>query len=171
MGLCLKQGGLDMEGNSSFRKMRLEKRRLPDGELEKLLAEGIYGVLAVAGDEGYPYAVPVNYAYEGGRIYFHCAKEGHKLDAIKRSEKLSFCVVAGERVLPERFTTAYRSAIAFGKGRVVEEDEEKRHAMRLINAKYSPGLEKEGDEAIVRTWDRLHVVAIKVEHLMGKELK
>ncbi len=155
----------------TFRDMRLSGRKMHNDAAEKLLLEGMYGVLAVRGDGGYPYTVPLNYAYENGCIFFHCAKEGHKLDAIAGDKKVSFCVVGETRAMPERFTTFYRSVIAFGKARLVEDDGEKLVAMRLISAKYSPGLEQEGEETIKRTWGRLNIVKIKVEHLSGKELK
>ncbi|MGI5898736.1 MAG: pyridoxamine 5'-phosphate oxidase family protein [Christensenellales bacterium] len=152
-----------------FREMRLSKRKASDAEAERLLSEGVWGVLAVLGDGGYPYAVPLNYAYENGRIYFHCAKEGHKTDAIAENEKLSFCVVECANVMPKEFTSLYRSVIAFGKGRVIEDEGERLRAIRLINAKYSPGLEEEGEEVIKRTWRRFDIVEIKVEHMTCKE--
>ena len=81
---------------------------------EAVLSRGSHGVLALAGDEGYPYAVPISYVYEGGKLYFHCAKSGHKLDAIARCPKASFCVVDQDQVVPQEYTTYFRSVIAFG---------------------------------------------------------
>ena len=74
-----------------------------------------HGVLAVLGDGGYPYAVPLSFAYEDGHIYIHCARAGHKLDALRRCAKASFCAVERDDVVPEEFTTRYVSAIAFGQ--------------------------------------------------------
>ena len=65
-----------------FRKMRRFKQQLSEEECLEILKTAKRGVLAVLGDEGYPYAVPLDFVYEDGKIYFHCAKEGHKLDAI-----------------------------------------------------------------------------------------
>lgn len=76
-----------------FREMRRKKQVIPLEESIAVLMCGTSGVLAVQGDNGYPYAVPISYAYYGTHIYFHCAKAGHKLDAIKRDNKVSFCVI------------------------------------------------------------------------------
>ena len=75
------------------------------------------GVLAVVGDDGYPYAVPLNYIYLNNKIYFHSAKEGHKVDAIAINNKVSFCVVAKDDVVPEELTTYFKSVIIFGKAK------------------------------------------------------
>ena len=76
-----------------MREMRRSKQRLSVDEAKAILRRGKYAVWAVSGDEGYPYAVPINYVYDGGRIYLHSAKQGHKIDAIARSPKCSLCVV------------------------------------------------------------------------------
>lgn len=152
-----------------FREMR-RKRQLLSPELTKeVLAKGITGVLGVLGDEGYPYTVPLNYVYEDDTIYFHCAKAGHKLDAIRNDQKVSFCVIDQEQIVPEKFTTYFRSAIAFGRASEVTEDEEKFRIMRLLNHKYAPGLDEAGDKEIKREWNILCVIKIEIEHLTGKE--
>ena len=76
-----------------FREMRRKLQQLSDEEAEAVLRRGKYGVLALSGDDGYPYAVPISYVYADGKLYFHCAMAGHKLDAMKRDDKASFCVV------------------------------------------------------------------------------
>ena len=96
------------------------------------------GVLAVHGDDDYPYAVPLSFAYEDGKLFFHCAKAGHKLDALERSEKASFCVIAADDVVQSTFTTHFRSAIVFGRAKVVTDDREKRHTLDCLVKKYSP---------------------------------
>ena len=117
------------------RSMRRARLALDERECEEILKRGKYGVLAVQGDEGYPYTVPLNYVFIDGAIYFHSAKEGHKIDAITREAKASFCVVDKSAVVPELFATAYKSIIAFGRVRIVEEQEErnrdKHHDTRL----------------------------------------
>ena len=97
-----------------FREMRRNKQLLSSEETAAVLERGTSGVLALAGDQGYPYAVPISYVYDGEKIFFHCAKSGHKLDAIRREEKASFCVIDQDRIIPEEFTTYFRSVIAFG---------------------------------------------------------
>lgn len=76
-----------------FRLMRRGRQALPPKECREILSRGTCGVLSVLGDGGYPYGVPLSYVYDGESIYFHCAKEGHKLDAIRQNDKVSFCVV------------------------------------------------------------------------------
>ena len=85
------------------RSMRRARLALDERECEEILKRGEYGVLAVQGDEGYPYTVPLNYVFVDGAIYFHSAKEGHKIDAITREAKASFCVVDKSAVVPELF--------------------------------------------------------------------
>ena len=71
-----------------FREMRRKKQQLSMEESRRILDEGTSGVLALSGDEDYPYAVPISYVYDGDRLYFHCAKSGHKLDAVRRSGRI-----------------------------------------------------------------------------------
>ena len=152
-----------------FRKMRRNAQELPREEALAVLENGSTGILAVLGDGGYPYTVPLNYALMGGNIYFHCAPEGHKLDAIKKNGKVSFCVVGKDEVIAPIFSTDYRSAIAFGRARVVTEDGLKREALVGLAEKYGPDYMEAGREEIKSTWDRVVIVEIKVEHLTGKE--
>ena len=73
-----------------FREMRRKRQALSPQENAAILQKGLSGVLALSSDNGYPYAVPINYVYDDGKIYFHCAKNGHKLDAIQKNAKASF---------------------------------------------------------------------------------
>ena len=86
-----------------FREMRRKRQQLSPEETEAILSRRTNGVLAVLGDEGYPYAVPLSYVWHDGRIYFHCAKSGHKLDAIRACDKVCFTVVDKDDVIPEEF--------------------------------------------------------------------
>src|SRR5574344_2695673 len=85
-----------------FREMRRKKQQLSIEQVEKILKQNTSGVLAVFGDDGYPYAVPLSYVYTNSKIYFHGAKEGHKLDSIKNNEKVSFCVIDKDEIVPEK---------------------------------------------------------------------
>lgn len=152
-----------------FREMRRKKQLLPNEVTEQIMQDAHTGVLGVSGDGGYPYTVPVNFVYENRAIYFHCAKDGHKLDAIRSHDKVSFCVIDKEDIIPEKFTAYFRSAIAFGKAAEVADDDEKFRIMRLMNKKYAPGLEDAGETAIQKERHILCVIKIDVEHLTGKE--
>ena len=85
-----------------FREMRRKKQQLPIDETEKILKSHNTCTLALSGDDGYPYSLPISYAYIDGKIYFHCAKTGHKIDAVKSNEKVSLSVIDSDEVpLPE----------------------------------------------------------------------
>ena len=152
-----------------FREMRRRKQLLSKEECEAVLNRGTSGVLAVDGDEGYPYAVPLSYVYENSKLYFHCAKQGHKLDAIKRNEKVSFCVIDDDNIVPEEYTTYFRSVIVFGKARILEDEGEKRKAMEILAAKYSPDHEEGRMKEIDREFNLLKMIELTVEHMSGKE--
>lgn len=152
-----------------FREMRRKKQVLPIEECAAVLRRGSSGVLAVLGDGGYPYAVPLSYVYDGKKIYFHCAKTGHKLDAIRRESKVSFCVIDLDQVLPEKYTTCYRSVIAFGRARILEDEAEKRLALEKLAAKYSPEQTEGRRLEIEKELDAVCMVEMQIEHLTGKE--
>ena len=86
-----------------FRELRRKKQALSQEECTAVLNRGTSGVLALAGDDDYPYAVPISYVYDGEKLYFHCAKSGHKLDAIRRNAKASFCVIDKDQIVPEEY--------------------------------------------------------------------
>ena len=152
--------------------MRRKNQALPPPDCDAILTAGSSGVLALCGEEGWPYALPISYAYHqaAGRLYFHCALEGSKLRAIARDCRASFCVIGEDQVVPERFTTHYRSVIAYGRMRTVEDTAEKLAAIRLLAEKYSPLLPAEArEEEIRRGWDRLCVLAMDLTEITGKE--
>lgn len=94
-----------------FREMRLKRQLLSKEDTQKVLYQGTSGVLAVSGDDDYPYAVPLSYVYDGHKIYFHGAKAGHKLDSIVKNPKASFCVIDKDQIVPDEYTTYFRSVI------------------------------------------------------------
>lgn len=152
-----------------FRKMRRFRQELSREDSVAILERGTSGVLAVSGDDGYPYAVPLSYVFANGKIIFHAAKEGHKLDAIRRNEKVSFCVVDRDDVKPEEYTTHFASVIVFGRARIIEDDEMRLAAVRLLAEKYRPGYEKERDDAIKKELSNMCIVEISIEHMSGKQ--
>ena len=155
-----------------FRAMRRKRQQLSRAEAEAILERGTSGVLAVAGDDGYPYAVPLSYVYQDGKLWFHCAKSGHKLDALRREPKASFCVVAQDQVAPLEYTTLYRSVIVFGRLRELEDDKEKRAAIEALALKYAPqDTPAHREEAIQRDWGPLCVLELTPEHVSGKQGK
>ena len=153
-----------------FREMRRKKQALPEPECFAVLDRNTAGVLALSGDGGYPYAVPISYVRDCGRILFHSAKSGHKLDAVARCERASFCVIDRDQVVPEEYTTYFRSVIAFGRIRLLEAPEEKRRAIELLARRYAPeDTPANRDAAIDREFAPLCMLELSIEHLSGKE--
>ena len=151
-----------------FREMRRTKCALKTETAEKILREGSYGVLALTGDDGYNYAVPLNYALEDNKIYFHSALTGHKIDAIQNNCKVSFCVVDKHNVIPAEFTTYFTSVIAFGKIRIAEDDAEKTHALELLADKFCPNADKNLREKEISRINAVKILVLEIEHLSGK---
>ena len=153
-----------------FREMRRGKQILSREAAEKILREGEFGVLALSGDDGYCYAVPINYAVEGNKIFFHSAKTGHKLDAIKNNDKVSFCVVDRHEVVAEEFTTYFSSAIAFGRIKIIEDDNDpdKLRGLELLADKYSSTASPQRREKELSRLSALVVPVMTIEHLTGK---
>lgn len=153
-----------------FREMRRKRQALSREEISSVLYRGTSGVLALSGDDNYPYAVPVSYVYDGENIYFHCAKSGHKLDAIQRNAKVSFCVIDQDEIVPDEYTSYFRSVIAFGQADVIEDEKEKRAAIEKLALKYAPKDTPIGRKnAIDQGWMPLCVVKMSIDHITGKE--
>lgn len=155
-----------------FREMRRNKQILSNEESINILKNGKSGVLALLGDEDYPYAVPISYVYDNSKIYFHSAKTGHKTDAIKKYSKASFCVIDQDNVIPEEYTTYYRSVIAFGKVRIIEDEKEVRESIEKLAIKYHPkDSEENRNREIYRAWDSFSMIEFSVEHMTGKKAR
>ena len=155
-----------------FRPMRRSAQALGVDACREVLSRGTSGVLAVLGDGGWPYAVPLSYAFDGEKLYFHCAREGHKLDAIRREARASFCVVDRDEVVPEEYTTYFRSVIVFGRVRVLENEAQMRAAIELLARRYFPQDSAENRRrAIEREWAGLCMLEMDIEHMSGKEAK
>lgn len=152
-----------------FRKMRRFRQQLSKSECDAILSKATSGTLALHGDNGYPYAVPISYVYTDGKLYFHSARTGHKIDAIRQDDKASFCVIAADDVHPSEFTTYFRSVIAFGKIQIIESESERVYAASLLGGRYNPGddagLQKELEKGLLH----LLILRFDIEHLSGKE--
>ena len=155
-----------------FREMRRKKQQLSTKECVEILRKRTSGVLAVFGEDGYPYAVPISYVYEDGKIYFHSAKAGHKIDAIQQNSKVSFCIIDQDQVVPEKYTSYFRRVIVFGKVRILEDDQEKYKSIEQLAVKYAPDdREEERKKAIEQEWNAFCMLELTIEHMTGKEAK
>lgn len=151
-----------------FRDMRRKKQLLSEEKTIEILKLCTSGVLGVIGDDDYPYTVPVSYAFKDGKLYIHSAKQGHKIDSIKRNDKVTFCVIEKDEVIQETFTTHFRSVSIFGRARILSDDYDRRYALESLVEKYSPAYIKEGQQEIEREWDRVCLIEVKIEHMTGK---
>ena len=157
-----------------FRDIRRKKQVLSEQECLEILAGGEWGVLGVHGDDGYPYTVPLNYVFHEGAIYFHSARSGHKIDAIEHDDKASFCVVAESDLVPEEFATAFKSVIAFGRIRKVEDQEAKMAALtalvETLTGQVDPAL-KRAELETCEMRDNVEILVLEPEHISGKQAK
>ncbi len=154
---------------TDFRPMRRNRQQLSREDCECILGRCTSGVLALTGDGGYPYAVPLSYVYADGAIIFHSAVEGHKVDAIRRDNRCSFCVIEQDFIRPAEFTTYFRSVIAFGRIRILEDDDEKVQVLRLLGRRYSPNDEPGLQHEIDKSLDHVLLLRLDIEHLSGKQ--
>lgn len=151
-----------------FRKIRRIKQQLTKQESIEILENGQTGILGVIGDDHYPYTVPVNYVYADGKLYIHGAKTGHKQDAVRQCNKVSFCVIAKDEVDAPKLTTNFRSVILFGKAKILENEKEIFRAAELLGLKYNHD-KKLVDREIQNNWETLSCIEIEIEHMSGKK--
>ena len=154
---------------SEFREMRRKRQQLSEEESICILQQATAGTLALLGDNGYPYALPISYVYADGKLYFHSALEGHKVDAIRNCDKASFCVIAQDDIHPKKYTTYYRSVIAFGRIHIIEDEHEKLAAARMFGNRYNPNDEEGLRRELESGFSRMLMIRLDIEHLTGKE--
>lgn len=150
-----------------FRKMRRHKKEMDKKTAMAVLESGEYGILATQSEDGYPYAVPLNYAVHQGAIYFHCATTGHKLDNLAHNDKVSFCVVPQAEILPKEFSTRFKSVVVFGRACAVEGEEKEAGLLALVQ-RFSPEFLEEGKTYIRNAAAKTQVIKITMESLTGK---
>ena len=152
-----------------FRKMRRFKQQLTEEECIKILKEEPRGVLSVHGEDGYPYGVPVNQYYdeETGKIYFHGAGEGHKIDAIRKNDKVSLCVYDKGYRKEGEWALNIKSVVVFGRMRILEDRERTIEIARKLGQKYFPS-EEEVEEELRKAGNIVVVLELTVDHMTGK---
>ena len=152
---------------NTFREMRRAGQQLSEDETLRILINGTTGVLALHGDNGYPYAVPVNYLFRDGKILFHGALAGHKFDAMKRDDRVSFCVIGKDEIVPEKVTDYFRSVIVFGRVHTIDDPAEKREATLALGCRFST--EEEVMKGFELAFPHVAMFEITIEHMTGKE--
>lgn len=151
-----------------FYPMRRARQALSMEECDAILRSATSGVLAVYDGE-YPYTVPLSYVWDGKTIAFHGAMSGHKLDAIRKNDHVSFCVIGQDDVRPELYSTLFKSVIVFGRARIVEDEKERLDAVIRLAQRYRPGFESDMQKEIDRDFPSTCVIEITPEHITGKQ--
>lgn len=150
--------------------MRRSAQQLPESACIEVLARNTSGILALNDPEqGVPYQVPLSYGYHDGRITFHGATAGHKLDLLARDGHASFTVIDQDEVVPKDYTTRYRSVTCTGTLSVVEDDDERFSELMFMAERFWPGHRQEAQAEIDRFFDRTCVLALKISDMVGKE--
>ncbi len=153
-----------------FRPLLRKKQELPYERCIEILKKERRGVLSVIGDDGYPYGMPLNHYYEeeDGCLYFHGGKTGHKIDALKNCDKVSYCVI-GEGV-KEDWYYLVDSVIAFGKMSLVENEKTIEEKIRKLSRCFTDD-EAYIDGEIASSLKGTLMLKMKIEHISGKHIK
>ena len=159
----------ESQQSSAFRQMRRKRQQLSNEESIAILEKATAGTLALLGDDDYPYAVPISYVYHEGKLYFHSALAGHKVDAIRKCDKASFCVIDQDDVQPKKYTTFFRSVIVFGRIRIIEDEQERLETARMLGNRYNPNDDESLQKEIESGFSRMLMIRFDIEHLTGKE--
>ena len=152
-----------------MRKMRRAFQQLDQAESLAILEKATSGTLACLDDNGMPYAVPLSHVLVDGKLYFHGAMTGHRIDAVTKNPNVSYCVIEQDKVISETLTTHYRSVIVFGQARLLNDVTEKRIALFKLGEKFAPGLTDKTIEEIDRFIDAVSVMELTIDHISGKE--
>ncbi len=152
-----------------FRKMRRFKQQVSTEECIEILRKAPRGVLAVLGDEDYPYAFPVNFIYneDDGKIYFHCAKQGHKLDAVRKHDKVSFCVYNEGFRKENDWALNITSVVIFGRIKEIEDVEKTYTMVKKLGMKYYPTVDGV-EETFKQTARNVLGLELTIDHMTGK---
>ena len=152
-----------------FRKMVRFKQQLPENECVEILKTQLRGVLSVLGDEGWPYGLPINHYYcpEDGKLYFHSGKTGHKIDAMKRCDKASFCVYDEGFRREGEWALNIRSVIVFGRIEMIEDQAVAMEMARRLSRKFTDD-EAYIDQEITYSGPHTLVFALVPEYMTGK---
>lgn len=151
-----------------FREMRRKGQKLSEKECIEILINEPRGVLAVLGDYNYPYTVPMNHVYVDGKIYFHGAMVGHKNDAVKKYDKVSYCVMdKGVLNNEDCWSYIFKSIIVFGRIKTLTDDGEKIEKLTHLGDKFFPTRDYTVNE-ISKLLHRTEVFEITIEHISGK---
>ena len=154
-----------------FRKLTRIKQQLPREECIALLRSELRGVLSLLGDDGYPYGMPLNHYYceEDGLLYFHSGRTGHKIDALNRCAKASFCVYDKGSRREGDWALTFRSVIVFGQIRIIEDPDRIMRIARLLSRRFTDD-EAYIEREIANSGPHTLMFALVPEHMTGKRV-
>ncbi len=152
-----------------FRNLRRIKQQLTQEECISVLKNEVRGVLSVLGDNGYPYGVPINYWYseDENKIYFHGCREGHKIDSIKKCDKVSFCVYDKGIQVEGKKGLDYKSVIVFGRIKIVDDFDKTIDICRKLSQQFDFG-DDYIEEEIKKFAKFVLCLELTPEHICGK---
>lgn len=155
-----------------FRAIKKKKSIINTDDMDLILKNARRGVIAVNGDNGYPYAIPINYLYDSSaqKIYFHGARTGHKVDSILACDKVCFVVYGNEIIKEEAWAPFMQSVVVFGRCHLLENSSETMMLLKRFAMKYYPN-EQLVDDEIARAGKATQLFEIEIEHLSGKEVQ
>lgn len=155
-----------------FRQVRKKANEISASLAKDLIKKSRRGILAVNGDDGYPYAIPINYLYEeeSQKIFFHGSKVGHKVDAIKKSDKVCFTVYGNEQIREETWAPYLQSALVFGRCKLIEDEDRAMKVLKEFAMKYYP-YESMAEEEMKKAAKATQMFEITIEHISGKEVQ
>ena len=159
-----------MSEKAAFRPMRRFKQALDVDECVRILGRAYRGFLSVIGDEGYPYCVPINFVFENGKLYFHCAREGHKLDAIRACDKACFTVLDEPEKEPGDWWYHVKSVICFGRVGMITDEQDRISKLRSLGRKYFPA-DYDIESDILRNGPKAGILQFSIEHMSGKAVR
>lgn len=151
-----------------FREMRRFKQQLTKEECEDLLRTVKRGVLSVQGEDGYPYGVPINFVYRNGKICFHGAKQGHKIDALKKDSRVCFTLYDEGVPAEGKLGLNVKSVICFGRIRFVEDHQENIEIARALGYRYDP--KDFVEDELVRNDKTVQCLEMTIDHMTGKRV-
>lgn len=159
----------DSDDGSGFRSMRRFKQKVSEDKCIEVLITQPRGVLSMFGDDGYPYGVPIDFYYDAdnGKIYFHCAKVGHKIDALRRNNKVCFTVMDEGYYKEGDWALSINSVIIFGTIRFIEDRDEVLRTVSALGYKYYPSKEA-ADKEVRDAIDRVQMLELTIDHMTGK---
>ena len=152
-----------------FRKMRRFKQQISEEECIRILKEEPRGVLSMIGDDGYPYGIPLDHWYEetDGKIYFHGAKEGHKIDAITKCDKVSYCVYDKGYRKEGEWALNINSVVIFGRIKKVEDIDRAIDISTKLCRKFTDD-EEYLQKELKNSLTRVQLLELTIEHMTGK---